>query len=205
MKIVDCIQGSPDWFMARAGKPTASQFHRLVTGTGALSSSLAGYARELAAELFAGKTLDAFDGNSWMDRGKVMEEEAANAYGFIHDVEIQRVGFVTDDDGLIGCSPDALIGDDGGLEIKCLKAESHIEIVTYHKKNGKAPPKYTPQIQGCLYITKRQYWRQFFYHPDLPPLIINNSPDDVFQKVLKIAIADVLTQRDEILQTMKSQ
>lgn len=203
MIIHDVEQGSPSWFQARLGIPTASKFSRLVTGTGLPSSSLPKYARELAAEVFAGKTLDAFDGNSWMDRGKEMEEEALNAYSFIHDAELQRVGLITNDAGTAGCSPDALIGDDGGLEIKCLKAESHLEIVTYHKKNDRAPPKYTPQVQGCLLITGRKSWTQLFYHPDLPPLVIKNVPDLVFHAALDKAITALIAERDDVLKTMK--
>lgn len=203
MIIHDVEQGSVAWFAARLGIPTASEFSRLVTGTGLPSTSLPKYARELAAEVFAGKTLDAFDGNSWMDRGKEMEEEALNAFSFIHDVELKRVGFITNDEATAGCSPDALIGDDGGLEIKALKAESHLEIVTYYKKNGIAPPKYKPQVQGSMFITSRKSWTQLFYHPDLPPLIIKNVPDLVFHTALAKAITAVITERDDVLKTMK--
>ena len=203
MIIHTCLQGSPEWAQLRVGVATASEFSRLVTGTGAPSKSLSGYARELAAELFAGKSLDAFDGNAWMLRGKEKEAEAIELYEFTNDVTVQRVGFITNDENTAGCSPDGLVGDDGGLEIKCLKAESHIEVVQYHQKHGRCPPKYLPQVQGCLLISGRKAWWQMFYHPDLPPLIVRNEPDLEWQEKLKAALTQVITERDAILAQMR--
>jgi hypothetical protein len=44
-----------------------------------------------------------------MEYGSGTEEEARNWYAFQHDVEVQQVGFITTDDGRLGCSPDGLI------------------------------------------------------------------------------------------------
>ncbi len=203
--IHDVEQGSPEWASLRAGIPTASEFGRLVTGTGAPSKSLDGYARELAAEVFAGKPLTSFDGNAWMDRGRLLEEEAVKLYEFTNDATVQKVGFITNDANTAGCSPDGLIGDDSGLEIKCLKAESHLEVVTYHNKHGRCPPKYTPQVQGCLYITGRKTWTQMFHHPDLPPLIVVCEPDPTWQALLANQIARLIKVRDETLAIMRKE
>jgi YqaJ-like viral recombinase domain len=45
-----------------------------------------------------------------MERGLIVEADAVDWYEFDHDVTVQRVGFVTDDDHAVGCSPDRLIG-----------------------------------------------------------------------------------------------
>jgi hypothetical protein len=203
MKIIDCVQGTPEWAAARIGIPTASEFSRLVTSTGAASKSLSGYANELAAELFAGQTLDAFEGNVWMNRGKDMEAAAVDLYAFTTDADVQRVGFVTNDAGLAGCSPDALVGDDGGLEIKCLKAERHIAARLYYQKYGKAPTDYIQQVQGSLLITGRAWWDLSFFHPELPPLTIRHFPDKEMHGALIKGIADVLAERDAALASMR--
>ena len=208
MILITCTQGSPEWKLVRVGIPTASEFSRLVTntikdGTYTLSSSLPGYARELAAELFAGKTLDAFDGNTWMERGKDLEREAADYFAFTQDAELQEVGFITNDAGTCGCSPDRLVDGVSGLEIKCLKAESHVELLGYHEKHGCAPPKYTQQVQGALLITGFKSWRQLFYHPDLPPLVITQVPDMVMHASLDKAVTQVLKERDEHLAILR--
>lgn len=202
MKIIECQQGTPEWHAARIGIPTASEFAKLVTNTikdgeYKLSASLPGYAANLAAELFAGKTLDQFDGNTvWMDRGKDKEAEAVALYEFTTDAVVTKVGFITTDDGLCGCSPDALVGEDGGLEIKVPKAESLVEIGSYFKKHGHVPVKYTQQVQACLWITGRKWWDQYFWHPDLPPLVIRQVPDLVQHASFAKAVKAVIEQRD---------
>lgn len=208
MIIHDVLQGSLEWFAARVGIPTASEFYRLVTNTlkdgeYKLSASLPGYANELAAELFAGKSLDQFDGNSWMDRGKEKESEALALYEFTVDDIVTKVGFITTDDKLCGCSPDALVGDCGGLEIKCLKAESHVQVNSYYRKHGHAPVKYTQQVQACLWITGRLWWDQLYWHPDLPPLTVRQTPDMVQHASFAKAVKAVITERDLALENMR--
>ena len=39
-------------------------------------------------------------------------------YEFDQDVAVQKVGFITDDNHTIGCSPGRLVGDEGLLEIE---------------------------------------------------------------------------------------
>ncbi len=211
MRIIDCVQGEPAWYAARAGIPTASSFSRLVTNTlkdgeYKLSSSLSGYANELAAELFAGKTMDRFDGSTpWMERGRDGEREAAEAYAFITGSTLHEVGFVTTDDGQCGCSPDRLVDEDGGLEIKMLKGENHVEVCGYHKKHGHAPVKYTQQVQACLWITGRAWWDQLYWHPDLPPLIVRQAPDPLQHAAFAKALTTVITERDAALATLRNQ
>lgn len=204
----DCPQGSPEWFAARAGKPTASEFKKMLTNTledgrYKLSKSLSGYAAKLAAELYAGKPMESFDGNAWMDRGREMEEEAAEWYAFTHDAELRAVGFITDDAGVCGCSPDRLVDPDGGLEIKCLKAQNHVELTQYYAKHGRAEPKYTQQVQACLWISGRAWWDQLYYSPELPPLVIRQTPDLVMHTSFAEAVSAVIRERDEQLATMK--
>jgi hypothetical protein len=202
----DLQQGTPEWFAARLGIPTASSFSRLITSTGARSKSLEGYAAELAAEVFAGKSLDQFDGNNaWMERGKVLEAEAVELYQFITDADVQRVGFCTNDEATAGCSPDALVGDGGGLEIKCLKAESHIAALHYYQKHGKCPSGYVQQVQGSLLVTGRAWWDLCFYHPDVPHLVIHNTADPIIQTALKEAITAVGSERDAQVKTLRHQ
>lgn len=205
MRVIECEQGSPEWYAARIGIPTASCFSRLVTNTikdgeYKLSAQISGYAAELAAEVMAGKTMDQFDGNSpWMARGKEQEADAVAMYEFTTDRTISRIGFVTTDDGLCGCSPDALVDDDGGLEVKMLKGENHVEVMGYHKKHGHAPVKYTQQVQACLWITGRKWWDQLYYHPDIEPLIVRQTPDPLQHDAFAKAVQQVIKERDGLV------
>jgi len=204
MKIHDVEQGSPAWHTLRAGKPTASVFSKLVTGTGKPSESLGPLARILAAEAFADQPeIDSWGGNSHTERGKELESRALFLYEFANDVDVKPVGFVTDDDELYGCSPDGLVGDDGMIEIKCLKAENHIEAILYCRKNNATAPKYRPQTQGQMMICGRAWCDSVFYHPNFPLLVIRNTPDIKMHETLKTGLAKVIAQRDEIVQILK--
>ena len=201
--IHDVEQGSASWLQVRLGVPSASNFSRLVTSKGAPSSSIEPYARELAAEVFADKTMDEFDGNAWMNRGKDLEAEALELYAFTRDVEPKRVGFITNHNA--GCSPDALVGDDGLVEVKCLRAERHVEAVSYYAKHKKAPSGYIQQTQGQLWITGRTWCDLYFYHPDMPPLVIRQTRDAEMHAALAAAVAQVCTLRGEILADLRRQ
>lgn len=178
MIIHEVLQGTTNWMALRAGLPTASCFDKLITSTGEVSKSLQGYAITLAGEKYAGKPLDAFEGNGYTERGKLLEQEARTAYTFLHDAPVLQVGFVTDDYKQYGCSPDGFVEIDGLVEFKCLKAENHIKALLYYGKHKKCPPDYIQQTQGQIMICEREWCDLMFYHPDLPKLVIRQFRDD---------------------------
>lgn len=207
MIIHDCLQGSPEWFALRAGLPTSSEFSKLITSTGELSKTLPTYAITLAGEKYAGKPLDAFEGNSYTDRGTLLEPDARSSYSFLHDYLVTEVGFVTDNDCRLGCSPDGFINGltagDGLVEFKCLKAENHIKALLYYKKHKKCPPDYVQQTQGQMLVCEREWCDLFFYHPDLPPLTIRQGRDEKLQTLLLSAVDQVISEREKILADIK--
>ena len=128
MKILNQFpQGSVEWMIARAGLVTASEADALIsplwkirTGEGVET-----YLNKKLAERWTGGPLasaNTFD----MDQGKALEEHARPAYELITGETVEQVALITDDAGTYGCSPDGLLGDAGGLEIKCPKLETHI-------------------------------------------------------------------------------
>jgi hypothetical protein len=203
MIIHDCEQGSDVWHSLRAGIPTASEFSNLVTSTGEPSKSLSDYALRLAANKYAGKVINGFAGNVYTERGKLLEDEANADYEMTHQVAVQKVGFITNDLMQYGCSPDGLVGDNGGVEYKCKIAKEHIKALLYYQKTGKTPTDYVAQPQGCLFITGREWWDLVFYHPDLPGLTIRQYPDKDFFKVLEKQLKLVEQERNEILNKLK--
>lgn len=198
MIVHDCEQGSPEWFALRAGLPTASEFSSLITSTGEPSKSMPGYAITLAAEKYAGKPVDKWEGNSHTERGKLLEDDARSWYAFVKDRTITKVGFVTTDDGRYGCSPDSFVDDNGMLEIKCLKAENHVKALLYFRRHGKCPPDYVQQTQGQLLVCGRQWCDLLFYHPDLPSLVIRIEPRSVLADALLAQIDCVIAERDRV-------
>ena len=197
---VDVEQGSAEWLQARLGIPTASQFHRILTPkTMKLSGQAAGYRNELPAEWFLGEPNDA-GRSEFMARGNDMEDEAVKWYEFERNVTVDRVGFCLTDDKQIGCSPDGLVGDDGGLEIKIQSASNHVgSLLTEDDEQHRC------QIQGGLYVTGRQWWDRLYYHPTLPSVVRRMERDDEFINPLEVALTEFLCDFGDCRQALLSQ
>lgn len=202
MEIHDVEQGTEEWFSLRAGLPTASEFSKLVTSTGAESKSLEDYAIYKALELLAGEPLETWEGNQWTDRGTLMESEARDWFSVVHD-QVEQVGFVTNHDA--GCSPDGFVGHNALLEIKCLSPAKHGKVLLYHLKHGKAPSLYRAQAQGQAWICEREVTYQLFYHPHpkIPNLVVENKLDFYFVAKLTRAVQECLRIRDETLDKLR--
>jgi len=185
MIVVPCEQGSSEWVAARLGIPTASQYHRIVTPkTGKLSAGAHGYICELLAESMMGASLDPFV-SEWMERGSDLEDSAIAKYEFDRDVDCTAVGFILHDTVMTGCSPDRLVGDDGGLEIKCPSPRVHVENML-----GMSD-KYRVQCQGTMWITGRKWWDLMSFHPDMPNAIVRVERDEDYIAKLAAAVIDL--------------
>jgi len=192
MKVIDCQQGSTEWREARLGVPTASQFHRIVTPTGKLSTQREGYMAELLAEWALGAPDDEFN-SEWMQRGNILEPYAFKAYAFLFDAFPSKVGFCLTDDALVGCSPDALVGEDGGLELKCPKAGTHLIYLF----RDKVPNEYFCQVQASMWITGRPWWDFGSYYPELPFFVKRSTPDEKYHKGLDEHIPTFVAELEE--------
>ena len=174
MIVLEHKQGSEAWRAARLGIPTASQFDRIYTpSTRKPSTQQAGYIHELLAETMTGIPHDA-GSNSFMDRGRQLEPEARTWYAFEHGVEVREVGLVLRDDRMTACSPDGLIGEDRGLEVKCYGAANHVRCLL----DGLSG--HWCQIQGSLWITEREHWDLLAYHPEMPSIVTPVGRDEKF-------------------------
>lgn len=183
MEIISIKQGTQEWLDTRRGVITGSRFKDVVTPLkGELSKTSTSYMYELIAERM-GLTIEFYQ-NEHMRRGNELEPHAREAYEFIKDCTVNEVGFCLDECKLFGVSPDGLIGDDGGLEIKCPKETTHISYLA----NGELPLIYKPQVQGSMWVTGRKWWDFMSYHPELPPLIIRVERDEEYIKNMDIGI-----------------
>jgi hypothetical protein len=182
MIIIPCEQGSPEWLAARVGIPTASNFDRIITPkTMKLSQSADSYMCELLAEWMLAASLDSYV-SEWMQRGKDLEDSAIAYYELQRDIETEKVGFLVHDDLLAGCSPDRLVGDDGGLEIKCPSPAKHVANLL------EMTNQYRAQVQGALWITGRKWWDLMSFHPDMPTALVRFERDEEFITALNGAV-----------------
>lgn len=182
MRMLAVDARSDEWHRARLGLPTASQLHRIVTpGKLALSESSFGYLCELVAERILGRDVTN-EQTVFMERGSGLEDEAVSYYELQSGEESRPGGFCTTDDGLVGCSPDRLVGDEGGLEIKCPNAANHVG----HLLEGLGK-KYRIQVQGSLWVTRLKWWDVLSYNPELPPALERCWPDpEVFEALDRV-------------------
>jgi hypothetical protein len=172
-EIVDVVQGTEEWFRARMGMPTASEFHTvLAKGEGKTRSK---YMRRLAGEIITGKPAESYT-NTHLERGKEMEEEARAAYAMGCDDELAQVGFVKN--LLAGCSPDSLVGDRGILEIKTALPDILIEKLLMPA--DWFPPEHKAQCQGALWVCERDWVDLMIYWPGMPRFIRRAYRDDYY-------------------------
>lgn len=203
MIVNNCEQYSDEWYKFRLGKPSSSSFSKLITSTGAASKSMQAYAQKLAGDLFAGRDIDAWEGNRFTERGHEIEEEARSYYSMMFDKEVIQVGSVSDTMGRWITSPDGMVDEDGVLEVKCLP-KNHIAALLYYKKmHGKAPPDYIQQTQGQLFVTEREYVDLLYYHSDLPKIVIRQYPDEKIQTALEKQLKACITERNLTLNILK--
>lgn len=185
MRIIDCRQQTEEWDQWR-NRPTASEFHSFITpARGQYSAQATAYAAKIVAKRLGVYTEP--PPTFWMEWGIEHEPNAKHAYTLQTGREVTEVGFIIPDaTDAYGGSPDGLVGDDGGLEIKCPAPET---LITWHAA-GELPSDKKPQIQGLLFISGRKWWDFYGYHPELTPFLLRVEPDEKYQT----AIADCLLQ-----------
>jgi hypothetical protein len=147
---------------------------------------------KLLAEWLIGEPEDGYT-SSAMEDGSALEPVAVSLYEMMHDVSTEVVGIVTTDDCLIGFSPDRLVGEDGGLEIKCVK--SNTQVNTYLA--NKMPGKHIPQVQGNIWGCEREWWDFMSYNEKLEPFIVRIERDDDYIAGLKKHVLDFSDRLEE--------
>lgn len=192
-------QNTPEWFSLRCGIPTASNFDKILTPTGKLSAQSESYACLLLAELVQGQPLDKFPQSYWMERGAALEDEAANAYSMLRDVELELGGFGMDDTLAYGASPDRIASDKGTVEIKVPAPWTHVEYAMW----GDIPSKYKCQVQGQMLVYGAEYSEWVSYQPDMPAVIIHAEKDEKFCSLLHESILEFDANMDKKIIMLK--
>lgn len=156
-------QGTPEWHQERCGKITASRFADVlaVLKSGKPSEARAKYMREIVFEVISSTPIESINAAalSW---GKDIEMYAREAYELYTGNIITTSGFTLSlENKNIGSSPDGLVDDDGGIEIKCPKSESvHIQTLLEGM-----PQEHYAQVQGNMYVTGRKWWDFVSFDP----------------------------------------
>ena len=196
LTVYDCEQGSEDWFRARMGIPTASEFGTvLAPRAGSEGKMRRTYLHKLAGEIITGEPMERY-GNAHMDRGHEMEAEARSLYAFMSDADPTQIGFLRN--GQKGCSPDSLIGDAGMLEIKTKLPHLLIDCIL----KDDFPAEHKAQCQGALWVAEREWVDIAVYWPRMPLFVKRAYRDEEYISKLSDAIdafnADLVAVVDRI-------
>lgn len=191
MKYIEVPQGCDDWFRERIGIATASMFDKIITpgGKPCKSQTSRDYQNKLISECLLKVPSTTFPPSFWMERGALLETEAAAWYEFDQDCTLYPGGFCVADCGTYGASPDRLVGTpdnlEGLIEIKCPAPWTHIENLL----KDKIDTDYYPQVQGQMLVTGAQWVDWLSFHPDLPPSRIRTKRDEDYIQKLREAMA----------------
>lgn len=169
MRIVDCVQKTPEWFAARAGYLTSSNADDIFKEgrkKGEESVGKRDLRIRLALEQLIGRSLDD-DGyvSREMQRGTDLELAARSAYEAHTGQLVSEAGFIAHDTHMAGASLDGYLGDfDGVTEFKAPKSSTHLGYL----RGGRLPSDYTAQVRHQVWLAGAQ-WADFVsFDPRMP-------------------------------------
>ncbi len=194
MQIIDCIQGTPEWYQVRLGRVTASCFGKAIAGGQGKTSKA--YMLQLIAERLTNEQQESYS-NAVMQRGSEIESLAREYYELLNDCPVRQVGFIKRGED-VGASPDGLVGNDGELEIKCPNSTTHIETIL----TNKVPTAHRPQLQGGMWVSEREWVDFVSYDPRVkqrPFFCERVYRDDAYIKELNIKIIMFIQEMKEII------
>jgi predicted phage-related endonuclease len=189
-------QGSPEWFAARLGIPTASMFAAIVDRKkdGKPTAARQKYLFTLAGQRITGKIVETYSGGH-LARGTEMEDEARKYYVFQSDQKCEQIGFVTNSQWRAGASPDSFIGSAGLLEIKTKLPDLLIACL----ESDEVPEDHIPQVQGQLGVTGRAWCDFTAYWPGMPKFIKRVERDESYIARLKTEVAQFNDELDALV------
>lgn len=180
MRLHECQQYSPEWWEARRGIPTASNFDKIVTSTGKPSSQQDAYIAELICDLYDPHypRKETYQ-SAAMKNGTILEPQARSEFMLATGYDVDEVGFITTDDGRVGCSPDGLVGESAGLELKSPQLQTHLQYLMANK----LPARYKLQVHGSMWVTGRTAWHFASYYPGMTLFMVKVEWDDFTGKI----------------------
>jgi predicted phage-related endonuclease len=182
----DMVQGSDEWLAARCGLLTASEMAHMITPTFKVADNAKTRAHvyELAAQRIARNVEPSFMSDDML-RGLDDEQYAIRAYEELFGADVNQVGFVTNDSFgfTIGCSPDALVGNDVLIEIKSRRQKYQVETIATRQ----VPVDHIVQIQTALLVTGRRVCHYVSYSAGLPMVVLPVERDAGAQSAILTA------------------
>lgn len=198
--IIKGEQRTDEWFRAIAGNPGASGISKIITNSGLPSESATDYMYQLAGEVLAGKKEETYQSFA-MQAGVEREDEARMVFSMEKETEVEQVSLIyKNKDMRYHVSPDGLINENAGLEIKCPMMKTQVKRLI---EKG-LPAEYFSQVQMSLYVSEREFWYFFSYYPDLPLFILKVVRDEAFIKKLEPILEQFCDDLESLIERIKS-
>ena len=204
MIIHDCEQMTLEWIRLHFGIPTAASLDQLLTPEfelrkGEMPKTLV--YKKVAEKLQNRPLIDLDKSSFMMEQGMIIEEEARPWYALEYDKTIKQVGFITSDDGRVGCSPDGLIeGEECGLEIKSPAAHTHVKYLV----NGVLPKEYVAQVYGSMFVTGFRKWLFVSYRRGFPALVLEIPRHQTIMDQIAKAVDSFHSEFDQAMQRISN-
>lgn len=200
------------WLRERLGMFTASEFYRLMAypNKAELPKGAMTYASEKAVECLIEDPLQSNNFVSYdMQWGLDHELDAINAFEQLTGLSVTATGsqqqliHLNED---VAATPDGLIGEDSGIEIKCPQSVTHLKHLNIHNaaELKAISPQYYWQIQGLLYVSKRQHWFFVSYDPRFKQIdkqlhLFKIEPNPADQGLLEQRLALAIEYRNKLI------
>jgi len=185
----DVIQGTDEWLAQCRGILTASEVGLILTPTLKVANNekTRSHLYELLAQRITGYVEPRYVSDDML-RGQDDELEARALYAK-HYAPVEQCGFVTRqfDWGVLGYSPDGLVGDDGLLECKSRLQKHQVKTILDWHCEGATPSEYLLQCQTGLLVTQRKWIDLVSYSGGLPLCVMRMHQDEVMHEAIMAA------------------
>jgi len=190
----DIKQNTPEWFMAKLATPSASEFDKIITPAGkkVKAKTTATYMARLLWEWTSGYPCQSETPtyqSPWMEHGHEYEETVCKAFALMTGMTPEKIGGVSNWDGLLWASPDRIIKG-----IACFEAKSPAPWtqILYLIDKPQLSEDYYPQLQGQLFVgeLEKQYIASDSHKVNAEPVILEVGRDEDYITKLSLYLRE---------------
>lgn len=190
----DITQGTDEWLRLKHGVLSASTLKNVITAK-TLKISVAANTKVFYDDILSQRIDETLQPNfvSYdMQRGLDDEVYAVQQYADEYKAEYKYCGFIINNllGFPFGYSPDALIGDDGLLEIKSKLPKLQIKTILDHicgRTDDQIPSEHMMQVQAGLFVSQRKWCDFISFCNGNQMMKVRVEPIEKFQVAIKEA------------------